>query len=127
MTTRTLEIGSSKNSDASTSKPFGLDLQWIAEGGSFSESKAKTRKILLVAGKAGVYVPFSAELSEDSGQSFQGQLFSTCTSALSWGVDDAILSGDGSGKPLGVLASSSLITVTKETGQLFATPPDECC
>jgi HK97 family phage major capsid protein len=43
------------------------------------------------------------------------------TRALSWTLDLAAISGDGVGKPRGVLASPELITVDKEQGQQNAT------
>jgi HK97 family phage major capsid protein len=36
---------------------------------------------------------------------------------MSFKVNDALINGDGIGKPLGILNSSALITISKETGQ----------
>jgi HK97 family phage major capsid protein len=88
---------------------------------ALAESKAAVRQIQLNAQKAGVYVPFTREISEDGGESFSSQLLNATSSALAWGIDDAIISGDGAGHPLGVLHAPSTLVVNKEVGQTAAT------
>jgi Predicted phage phi-C31 gp36 major capsid-like protein len=120
MASREKLIGAFDNSDNSTGTPYGLTLQWLAETGQYSETKAKVKQIRLVAHKSGVLVPYSVELSEDS-PNFAAMLQGACASAIGWGIDDVILSGNGAGKPLGILNSDVLLSVQKETGQLAGT------
>lgn len=121
MVSKTKEVGTFDNFQTTGGSPFGLSLQWKAEDGSWNEQAAKTRSILLTAKVAGIYVPFSNELGDDGGQSFAQLLQSAVIGAVSYGIDDAMISGNGAGKPLGILHSSSLILVAKETGQLADT------
>ena len=59
MMTATKVVSTFANEDANAGKPFGLSLQWLDEGGTFSESKALVRQIQLNAKKAGIYVPLA--------------------------------------------------------------------
>lgn len=121
MVTNTKKVAGFANQDNSTKAPYGgLSLQWLDEGGTISLKDAKTRLITLQAKKAGVLVPVSNELLED-GTTFEEQLAANIISAVGWGMDDAFLTGDGAGKPLGVLSAPSLVTVAKEPGQAAAT------
>ncbi|MGH8643986.1 MAG: phage major capsid protein, partial [Gammaproteobacteria bacterium] len=95
---------------------YGFSGQWIAEGGSISIQQGKLRSITLQARKLATIAEASNELIAD-GQSFENLLGNAMMSALSWSLDDAFLTGNGSGKPRGVLGDPALIVVAKESGQ----------
>jgi HK97 family phage major capsid protein len=120
MVSATKVVSTFANEDTSAGKPFGLTLQWIAEGDTFSESKALMRQIQLNSKKAGIYVPFSRELGEDA-PNFAQQLSEATSAALAWGLDDAILNGPGASRPLGAVNAPSTVVVNKEPGQTAGT------
>ena len=62
----------------------------------------------------------SSELAEDA-VAFDMQLSRAMIAAVGAGLDGAFVTGTGAGKPLGILNSPALITVTKGSGQLAST------
>jgi HK97 family phage major capsid protein len=116
MASNTKVVGSFANPDDSTSSPYGFSLQWLDEAGSISLKKGTLRQIRLNAKKGAVLTAVSNELLAD-GTTFEEQLATAIIGAVGWGMDDAFLNGDGSGKPLGVLKAPSLIVIVKEAGQ----------
>ncbi len=107
-------------SDNSSSSPFGLQAAWVNELASNTPQTGKVRLIELHANKLALYVNASSELVAD-GMSFESQLGENIIRSASWSLDLAFLTGDGVGKPLGVLNSPSLISVAKETSQVIGT------
>lgn len=105
---------------SSPSSSFGAEAEWIGESGSATARTLKVRAINLVARKLALYAAASNELVAD-GVSYEEQLSEALIMGLGYGLDLAFLSGDGAGRPLGVLNDPSLIVVSKETGQLAST------
>jgi HK97 family phage major capsid protein len=116
MTTNQLSISSFENNDNSAGKPYGLLPEWRGEGQAYTEQQAQVRAILLKSNKCGILVPFSVELGEDA-PNFAASLQTAVSEAIAWGIDDAILTGNGVARPLGILNGPSTVTVAKETGQ----------
>jgi HK97 family phage major capsid protein len=61
-------------------------------------------------------VPASDELIEDT-TALDAFIGPEAGRAIRYKADDAIINGDGVGKPLGILNAAALVTVTKETSQ----------
>src|SRR3989304_6476066 len=59
------------------------------------------------------------ELAEDA-PALQAELTEGFAEELMFKVEDAVIEGDGSNKPLGVLNAPCLVSVAKETGQAAA-------
>jgi HK97 family phage major capsid protein len=93
----------------------GLRGYWVAEGATVTASKPKFRQLRMRLAKvaAALYV---TEEGEDS-VSFGSRMQTVVPAELRFQVENAILRGDGAGKPLGVLNAPCVIEVSKESGQ----------
>jgi HK97 family phage major capsid protein len=98
----------------------GFEMQFLGEGGTGSYQTGKLRQIEMNAKKGAIYTQMSNELLAD-GVNFSAQLQSALIGSVTYGLDKAFLQGTGASMPLGVLKASSLITVTKESGQIADT------
>lgn len=99
-----------------TSVYGGVMAYWGAEAGTVASSKPKfaSREIKL---EKLMGIGYSTdELIQDTG--FMAQLYSrSFAAAISRELESAIISGDGVGKPIGLLGASGTVTVAKETSQ----------
>jgi len=120
MKSATLKVPAWAVSD-DTSLFGGLQGSWSGEATANTKIKGKTRLITLNAKKLALYTDASNELVQDSGISFETQLQGAITKSMGFSMDYAYLRGTGAGQPLGVLNAPSLVTITKETGQLADT------
>lgn len=84
----------------------GIQFYWTAEGGAGVDTSAKFAQINLVAKKLFGYSGIPNELLADAAAfvAWFGQAF---PSAYGWFEDVALLTGDGTDKPLGVLAAGN--------------------
>ncbi len=80
----------------------------IAETASITESDPVFGKVTLGAYKYATAFQVSSELVQDSGVDLEGYLASQAGQALGLALGDAIVNGDGSGDPNGVVTASSL-------------------
>ena len=99
-----------------TSTIGGLTGTWMAEAAEATPQKAIFRRINLIANKLAIFTSASNELVED-GLSFEQQLLSAMSNAITFDMDWAFINGNGAAQPLGILNASSKITVAKESGQ----------
>jgi HK97 family phage major capsid protein len=101
----------------------GIVGYWTEEGAALTESQASFGRILLDAKKLTAYTTVPNELLADSISSFDAFIGQIFPEALSFYEDIAFLKGSGVGEPLGSLAAgnTSIVTVTKETGQATGT------
>jgi HK97 family phage major capsid protein len=120
MTSETKKVAGFDFRDNSTGAPAGISGAWLAEAGSITPGKAKTRIIELTARKLAVMINSSSELVEDAA-SFENLLATAITRAFGWFLDEAFINGDGAGQPLGILADPALIVVNKDGSQLANT------
>lgn len=105
-----------EQSRADGSRWGGVRMYWQNEADATTASKPKFRQIELVCKKLmGLFYSTDELLADSRALGFiVGQAFGE---EVGFKLDDAVINGDGSGKPLGVLASGALITITKESGQ----------
>jgi len=120
MTTASLKIPAWDGATHSSNLYGGFSGTWLAENATATDQKGKLRQMTLTAKKLGIYTSATSELVSD-GLNFEVSLTDAIRKALSWYLDLAFLTGDGATKPLGILNSDSLITVSKESGQLGST------
>lgn len=112
--------GLDESSRVTGSRYGGVRSYWIAEAGEKQASKPKFRQIELNLHKNVVLVYSTDELLADASV-LESVIRSTAASEIAFATDDAIINGTGAGMPLGILASSAAVTVSKETGQRAAT------
>jgi HK97 family phage major capsid protein len=105
-----------ETSRATGSRWGGIQVFWSNEGDTAAGSKPKFRQMELKLKKLLGFCYLTDELIQDAIalESVAAQAFAE---EFAWVVDDAILNGNGVGKPLGILNSPALITVNKEGAQ----------
>lgn len=106
--------------DVSTSVFGGVQMYWASEGATVAASKPQFREMKLDLEKMMGFAYCTDEMLEDASflSGFFGNAFSLAADRL---LIDGVLNGDGNGKPTGILKSSALIEVAKETGQAAGT------
>jgi len=89
-----------ETSRATGSRYGGLQAYWLNEGGTKTASKPKFRQLELKLKKVTALVVATDELLEDA-PALESWLTRTVPDELRFMVEDAIVNGDGVGKPLG--------------------------
>ena len=95
----------------------GVKANWLAEADQIDDTKPKFRRIKLEPQELAVLIYETDKLIRNSPIALEQYLSRAASECINFNVDAAIIDGDGSGKPLGLLNSSSLVTVSKEAGQ----------
>ncbi|MGB8274122.1 MAG: phage major capsid protein, partial [Alphaproteobacteria bacterium] len=98
----------------------GVTVFWESEGGAGTEAKAKFEISTARLNKLMALVKVTEELLEDA-SGLDSYLRFWVPVKMQSRINTAIIRGNGVGKPHGILASSSLISVSKETSQDAAT------
>lgn len=98
----------------------GIQAYWGAEAASITASKPKFRQISVTLEKLFALCYVTDELLEDS-TALEGYVMQWFPLEFGFKLDDAVINGDGAGKPLGILNSPGLVTVAKETNQAATT------
>ena len=99
---------------------FGVTAYWTGEAAPITQSKPAYRQPQLNLNKLAALVPVTSELLED-GIAIEPIITKLAAEAITFTLNDAILNGDGSSKPTGIIGQSSVVSVPKETGQAAAT------
>lgn len=94
----------------------GIQAYWTAEGVPHTESTGVFSQASFKLNKLSVLVKATDELLED-GLALESYIKTMAPLAIVQKVNEAIISGNGIGKPAGILGSAFKITVTKEAGQ----------
>lgn len=101
----------------------GVQVYWTdGEGESVTATKPKLRQVKCDLEKMMGVAYATSEMLEDAAfmSSFFGRAFSTATERL---LEDAIISGTGTGQPKGILSSDALVAVKRTTAS-DVTPED---
>ena len=109
-----------ETSRAAGSRWGGVQAYWASEGGTVDATKPDFRLVdQKLAKLMGLWYCTEEELADVN------YISSVAANAfgeeMAFVLDEAIYRGDGAGKPLGMLASPALVTISKEAGQLAAT------
>jgi HK97 family phage major capsid protein len=113
---------SAETSRANGSRWGGVRAYWRDEGEQATATKATFGRLQLTLKKLMVTINASDELLSDAqGIALEQYLFRVASEEINFVVSDAILNGTGAGQPLGILNSTPLITVAKESSQDAAT------
>jgi len=109
-----------ETSRADGSRAGGIRAYWEDEADAPTATKPKLGRggLDLVDLKALLYA--TDDLLEDA-EALEGWMKPQFFEEMAFKLQDAIVNGDGSGKPLGVLNSNALVSVTGETGQVTDT------
>lgn len=92
---------------------------WIAESGSYTPSDETITQASISAYKAGTKIIVSEELLTDSAFDLSGFISTEFGERIGALAEAAYISGDGSGKPTGILDAASAVTVsTLPAGQV---------
>ena len=105
-----------ESSRANGSRFGGVEAFWQNEADTFIPSKAKLQGSTLAAKKLTGLVYMTEELYMDSAAL---DIFANAAFAneLNFRLEDAIVNGDGAGKPSGILRSNAVIQVAPQSGQ----------
>lgn len=111
-----LAVAGMDTEDHTSGSIGGLTMTWTAESAQLSAQTPKVRTINLKAKKGTILVNATNELLMDAPSAPQ-QLQRLFIEAARYGLEKAILTGNGVGRPLGVLSADALVTVAKEGSQ----------
>lgn len=98
----------------------GILSYWEGENDQISQSKPLLKSITLRLSKLAVLIPVTDELLDDAA-ALDSYLRRKAGEKLVFKVNDAIVNGDGVGKPLGVLNSSAEVSQAAEGSQTATT------
>lgn len=105
-----------EDSRANGSRWGGVQAYWEGEAEKLTESKPKFRMMELSLKKLTGLCYATDELLEDYA-ALETVIREAFTEEFAFKLDDAILSGSGTGEPLGILKGSGAVVVPKENGQ----------
>ncbi len=94
----------------------GVQAYWTEEGGKFTESKPKFKQPAFRLHKLTALVLATDELLDDA-TALASLIQSSAPEAIMHQINKAILTGDGVGKPEGIINSPFTVTVAKESMQ----------
>ncbi|MBR0695954.1 phage major capsid protein [Bradyrhizobium lablabi] len=94
----------------------GVQAAWRAEGTQLIASKAAATGEIIQLHELYAFVLASQEVLDDAPR-LQNRIFNQAANAIRWKAFEAVMTGDGKGKPLGFMNAPSLVTVGKENGQ----------
>ena len=115
-------LANAETSRATGSRHGGFRGYWMSgEGSTLTASKPTLREVNIKLAKLGVVVYFTQELIDDGGTALQAYTARKASEEFNFMIGDALFNGTGVGQPLGVLNCPSLVSISKESGQLAAT------
>ena len=101
-----------ETSRANGSRQGGILGYWLGEGGTKSASKPKFAQQSLKLKKVAALCYATDELLQDA-VALEGWLGEAVPDELRFQVEDAVFEGDGVAKPLGIMSSTALVSVTR--------------
>lgn len=94
----------------------GVTAAWRSEGSQMTASRAAASGMIVELHELYAFVLATQEVLDDAPR-LQDRLTRQAARAISWKASDAIMWGDGNGKPLGFMNAPALVTQSKESGQ----------
>lgn len=98
----------------------GVQAAWRSEGTAMISSKAALTPTLMQLHELYAFVLATNEILDDAPR-LQNRITVQAARALRWKLFEAVVFGDGNGKPLGFMNSPALVTVAAEGGQTATT------
>jgi HK97 family phage major capsid protein len=108
-------------SNASGSLFGGISANWTGEAKAITASAPKFKQVTLEAKKLVGYVESSDELDNDAIVSMGGLLQDLFVQTIAFEEDSAFLTGNGVGKPLGIVNAPATVAVTRTTASKVGT------
>jgi len=108
--------GIDESSRATGSRWGGIQMYWVEEAGTLTKAKPKFRMINLQLNKLAGLAYLTDELMQDA-VALEGYVETAFREELEFMIDDSVIRGTGSGRPLGILNAGCLVSEAKETGQ----------
>ncbi|MCE5192091.1 MAG: phage major capsid protein [Actinomycetia bacterium] len=108
--------GIDETSRATGSRWGGVRGYWIEEAGTLTGSKPKFRQIELLLKKQAVLYYATDEVLQDA-TALEQNANMVVSGEIQFLLQDAIINGNGAGKPLGILQGPCLVSVDAEPGQ----------
>lgn len=105
-----------ETSRADGSRQGGIQGYWKGELSQLDSSKGDFREIKLEPRELYVYSFISDKLLRNAPQAASQILEQGAADEIAFKIGDAIINGDGAGKPLGILNSAATVNVADETG-----------
>lgn len=107
-----------------TTTPWGTSdgqiVTWDGEGAQMTQRKPKIREIVLRLHRLGILVPVTRELEQD-GLDISGHISRISSRNLGYGLLDAIINGNGTNQPQGLINSASYTAIAKSSGHAAGT------
>lgn len=94
----------------------GIQAGWVEEGALITPSKINPKSDEIKLHKIGALAPVTNEMMEDF-SALSSYLIDEASAAMRYVANDAIINGDGVGKPLGIINSGALVTQAKVGSQ----------
>ena len=94
----------------------GVQAYWRAEGSQMVASKATLTPTVMQLHELYAFVLATQEVLDDAPR-LQNRITVQAANAIRWKAFEAVMTGDGNGKPLGFMNSAAMVTVAKEGGQ----------
>jgi HK97 family phage major capsid protein len=117
--TTSIQVGGNNltiNVDESQPWNGGVQAYWTAEGASITESKPQFKQASWRLQKLAALVKATDELLDDA-TALESYIMAAAPNAIVHQVNKAILTGNGVGKPLGIINSPFTVSVAAESGQ----------
>jgi HK97 family phage major capsid protein len=117
--TTALQVGGNAltiNVDESQPWNQGIQAYWTAEGAAITESKSAFKQASWRLQKLAALVKATDELLDDA-MALESYIKASAPEAFMNKINSAILSGNGAGKPQGIISSPFSVTVAAEGGQ----------
>ncbi len=96
----------------------GYEAEWYDENDRFNFSGAKFDEIVFNAYKLGALIKVSNEFLEDTPKDIENFICEMIVERFSRSEEEAFFTGDGIGKPLGIIHQAQVGTVTENKGDI---------
>lgn len=110
-----------ETSRADGSRQGGIRGYWKSELSELTSSQMTLREVKLTPHELYVFCYVSDKLLRSSPSTASRLIETGAADEIAFKIGDAIINGDGAGKPVGVIGHVATVSVTKETGQAAAT------
>jgi HK97 family phage major capsid protein len=97
----------------------GIYGEWLGEAGTLTPRKPSIKQVTVVLQKVGALVHLSDELTRDA-PAIQSHVTRKVAQAIAGKVNEALMTGDGVAKPLGLLNAPGIVTQAKSGASLAA-------
>ena len=110
-----------ETSRAAGSRYGGVRGYWLSELAQMTSSQPTFRQIKIEPKELGVFVYVSDKMLRNADIALTQYLTRAAIDEINFNVGDAIINGDGAGKPLGIVGADCTVEVSAETGQAAST------